>query len=172
MWHRVAAVLTDVSEERRCHIPEDCFLHSHRRENLKSYKHRDIKSERVILDLDWKLERDFSNGWVQYGTRLFICSFGQVVCSDQRVLPIPHVTLRRGRYLGLPTGSVGPGTRIRQGCHYLKLYCFLSTDLVRTAVYVIAVHVNSFLKPMTFIKTCILVQGGRVSIKNGKYRTS
>jgi hypothetical protein len=21
-----------------CHIPEDCFLHSHRRENLKSYK--------------------------------------------------------------------------------------------------------------------------------------
>jgi hypothetical protein len=21
----------------RCHIPEDCFLHSHRRENLKSY---------------------------------------------------------------------------------------------------------------------------------------
>jgi hypothetical protein len=22
----------------RCHIPEDCFLHSHRRENLKSYK--------------------------------------------------------------------------------------------------------------------------------------
>jgi hypothetical protein len=22
----------------RCHIPEDCFLHSHCRENLKSYK--------------------------------------------------------------------------------------------------------------------------------------
>jgi hypothetical protein len=22
---------------KRCHIPEDCFLHSHRRENLKSY---------------------------------------------------------------------------------------------------------------------------------------
>jgi hypothetical protein len=22
----------------RCHIPEDCFLHGHRRENLKSYK--------------------------------------------------------------------------------------------------------------------------------------
>jgi hypothetical protein len=29
-----------VSEEPAwagCHIPEDCFLHSHRRENLKSY---------------------------------------------------------------------------------------------------------------------------------------
>jgi hypothetical protein len=30
MWHRVEVVLTDVSE--------DCFLHSHRRENLKSYR--------------------------------------------------------------------------------------------------------------------------------------
>jgi CRISPR/Cas system CMR subunit Cmr4 (Cas7 group RAMP superfamily) len=66
MWHRIVVVLTDVSEERiasifsvegkirksaseetvrtgapastRCNIPEDCFLHSHRRENLKSYK--------------------------------------------------------------------------------------------------------------------------------------
>ena len=64
MWHRVDVVLTDVSEERiasifrvegqirkselektvrtgtttRCHIPEDCFFHSHRRENLKSYR--------------------------------------------------------------------------------------------------------------------------------------
>jgi hypothetical protein len=35
MWHRVDMVLT-ISTRR--HIPEDCFLHSHRRENLKSYK--------------------------------------------------------------------------------------------------------------------------------------
>jgi hypothetical protein len=63
MWHRVEVVLTDVSEERiasifsllltsltdasredflifpsTLKIPEDCFLHSHRRENLKSYR--------------------------------------------------------------------------------------------------------------------------------------
>jgi hypothetical protein len=39
MWHRVDMVLTDVSEERITSIfrVEDCFLHSHRRENLKSY---------------------------------------------------------------------------------------------------------------------------------------
>jgi hypothetical protein len=26
----------------RCHIPEDCFLHSHRRENLKSYMEEEV----------------------------------------------------------------------------------------------------------------------------------
>jgi hypothetical protein len=31
------AVFWDVAPTTRCHIPEDCFLHSHRRENLKSY---------------------------------------------------------------------------------------------------------------------------------------
>jgi hypothetical protein len=61
MWCRVDIVLTDISEEHiasifsleqkrrkirergtsvsRCHNPEDCFLHSDRRENLKSYMH-------------------------------------------------------------------------------------------------------------------------------------
>jgi hypothetical protein len=34
MWRRVDIVLTDVSEE-------DCLLHSHRRENVKSYKRWD-----------------------------------------------------------------------------------------------------------------------------------
>ena len=73
MWHRVDVVLTDVSEERiasifriegkirkyvreetvrtgtttRCHIPEDCFLHSHRRENLKSYNF--LRSLTIII---------------------------------------------------------------------------------------------------------------------------
>jgi hypothetical protein len=53
MWRRVDLVWTDVSEERiasifrvetsvnkistRRHIPEHGILHSHRRENLKSY---------------------------------------------------------------------------------------------------------------------------------------
>jgi hypothetical protein len=61
MWRRVDVVWTDISEERiasnfrveksaseepawtggcrstRRHIPEDSILHSHRRENLKSY---------------------------------------------------------------------------------------------------------------------------------------
>jgi hypothetical protein len=36
MLHRVALVKTDVSEEHN--IPEDGFLHSHCRNNLKSYK--------------------------------------------------------------------------------------------------------------------------------------
>jgi hypothetical protein len=40
MLRRVALVRTDVSEElsaTRRNIPEDTILHSHRRENLKSY---------------------------------------------------------------------------------------------------------------------------------------
>jgi hypothetical protein len=41
MLRRVAHVRTDVSEERtkakRRNIPENGILHSHRRENLKSY---------------------------------------------------------------------------------------------------------------------------------------
>jgi hypothetical protein len=48
MWRSVDLVLADVSEERssetagdtiatRGHVPEDGILHSHRRENLKSY---------------------------------------------------------------------------------------------------------------------------------------
>jgi hypothetical protein len=49
MLRRVALIITDVSEERsaseasvlriavRRNIPEDAILHSHRRENLKSY---------------------------------------------------------------------------------------------------------------------------------------
>jgi hypothetical protein len=32
----------------RCHIPEDCFLHSHRREKLKSY---------IIIILRWRSQR-------------------------------------------------------------------------------------------------------------------
>jgi hypothetical protein len=35
MWRHVDLVLTDVSQEH--HITEDGILHSHRRENLKSY---------------------------------------------------------------------------------------------------------------------------------------
>jgi hypothetical protein len=41
MLHCVALVRTDISEEliraTQCNIPEDTILHSHRRENLKSY---------------------------------------------------------------------------------------------------------------------------------------
>jgi hypothetical protein len=72
MLHRVALVRTDVSEERSasiirvtkigelgttlaklatdaCYeeIPEDAILHSHRRENLKSYKMYRIRSNMV-----------------------------------------------------------------------------------------------------------------------------
>jgi hypothetical protein len=74
----VDVVLSDVSEERvasifrvegkirksaseetvktgastRCHIPEDCFLHSHRRENLKSYTHCNVCHSSYILCYD------------------------------------------------------------------------------------------------------------------------
>jgi hypothetical protein len=33
----------------RCHIPEDCFLHSHRRENLKSYNMFTILDESSVF---------------------------------------------------------------------------------------------------------------------------
>jgi hypothetical protein len=54
MLHRVALVSTDVSEEpgasetsvltraTRRNIPEDTIFHSHRRENLKSYKYHPV----------------------------------------------------------------------------------------------------------------------------------
>jgi hypothetical protein len=36
MWLHVDIMLTDVPL-KRLHIPEDCIIHSHHRENLKSY---------------------------------------------------------------------------------------------------------------------------------------
>jgi hypothetical protein len=56
MLHRVALVRTDVSEEpgasemlvltrdTRRNIPEDTILHSHSRENLKSYKKNHVST--------------------------------------------------------------------------------------------------------------------------------
>jgi hypothetical protein len=44
MWHRVEVVLTDVSY---------CILHSHRRENLKSYKYSLIQEQIISWSLSF-----------------------------------------------------------------------------------------------------------------------
>jgi hypothetical protein len=56
MWRHVDLVWTDVSEESRFtqitrrHIPEDGILHSHRRENIKSYiqSHLGSRTSRIM----------------------------------------------------------------------------------------------------------------------------
>jgi hypothetical protein len=61
MWRRVDLVWTDVSEEHKNtsstqrHITEDGILHSHHRENLKSYINNDYISA-LLTNLSFALE--------------------------------------------------------------------------------------------------------------------
>jgi hypothetical protein len=92
MWHRVEVVLTDVSEDRiastsvnttstRCHIPEDGFLHSHRRENLKSSVTETVK--------DYEIEDVRKHKYLKYG------SYNTVTCMRDS-----------GRSFGFDTGFI------------------------------------------------------------------
>jgi hypothetical protein len=52
-----------VTRATQCHIPEDCFLHSHRCENIKSYMKKYMTDMRVLLvQVHW---------WVDSGSYLF-----------------------------------------------------------------------------------------------------
>jgi hypothetical protein len=110
MLHRVALVRTDVSEElspsfirvtrigelwttlavtsnRRTHIPEDAILHSHRRENLRSYNIPLGSISTLCLPSCDRVKSASAHGGIFTGTQ-----YVPVVTLGLRRLPFPNTS--------------------------------------------------------------------------------